>query len=96
MSETTSETAAPEQPEAPPQAVAAPREPAPQPLGVPRTPTGNADVDAALERLADTDELPTDGHVEVYEDAHRQIRAALEALDERPGPPAPVAGAYRG
>ncbi|MFD1656834.1 hypothetical protein ACFSL4_00940 [Streptomyces caeni] len=62
---------------------------APAPLNVPRTPTGNADVDAWLERLADADHLATDGHVEVYEDVHRGLRDALTALDARPGPPAP-------
>ncbi|AWW40326.1 hypothetical protein ADL00_12350 [Streptomyces sp. AS58] len=63
---------------------------APAPLGVPRTPTGNAEVDAQLERLADTDHLATDGHVEVYEDVHRGLRDTLTALDARTGPPAPV------
>lgn len=62
---------------------------APAPLHVPRTPTGNADVDAQLERLGDADHLATDGHVEVYEDVHRGLRDALTALDARPGPPAP-------
>ncbi|CAL9622616.1 hypothetical protein SUDANB105_05876 [Streptomyces sp. enrichment culture] len=62
---------------------------APAPLEVPRTPTGNADVDAALDRLADADHLATDGHVEVYEDVYRGLRDALTALDARPGPPAP-------
>jgi hypothetical protein len=62
---------------------------APAPLGVPRTPTGNADADAALERLADVDHLATDGHLEVYEDVHGVLRDALTALDTRPGPPAP-------
>jgi hypothetical protein len=62
----------------------------PAPLGVPRTPTGNADVDAALDRLADADHLATDGHVEVYEDVHGGLRDALTALDARPGPPAPT------
>ncbi|GLW46291.1 hypothetical protein Stsp02_19530 [Streptomyces sp. NBRC 14336] len=62
---------------------------APAPLGVPRTPTGNAEVDAQLERLADADHLATDGHVEVYEDVHRGLRDALTALDARPGLPAP-------
>ncbi|OIK03896.1 hypothetical protein [Streptomyces monashensis] len=62
---------------------------APAPLDVPRTPTGNAEVDAQLDRLADTDHLATDGHVEVYEDVHRGLRDALTALDARPGPPAP-------
>ncbi|MEV5147081.1 hypothetical protein [Streptomyces sp. NPDC052727] len=62
---------------------------APAPLNVPRTPTGNAEVDAQLDRLADADHLATDGHVEVYEDVHRGLRDALTALDARPGPPAP-------
>ncbi|WP_220277848.1 hypothetical protein [Streptomyces himalayensis] len=61
----------------------------PAPLGVPRTPTGNADVDAQLERLADADHLATDGHLEVYEDVHRGLRDALTALDARPGLPGP-------
>lgn len=63
---------------------------APAPLNVDRTPTGNADVDAQLARLADTDHLATDGHVEVYEDVHRGLRDALTALDVRPGPPVPT------
>ncbi|MEY9990259.1 hypothetical protein ABIE67_002291 [Streptomyces sp. V4I8] len=62
---------------------------APAPLNVPRVPTGNADVDAQLERLGDADHLATDGHLEVYEDVHRGLRDALTALDARPGPPAP-------
>jgi hypothetical protein len=62
---------------------------APAPLDVPRTPTGNAEVDAGLDRLADADHLATDGHVEVYEDVHRGLRDALTALDARPGPPVP-------
>jgi hypothetical protein len=59
---------------------------APAPLGVPRTPTGNADVDAGLDRLADVDHLTADGHLEVYEDVHRGLRDALTALDARPEP----------
>ncbi|MDX2936263.1 hypothetical protein [Streptomyces ipomoeae] len=62
---------------------------APAPLNVPRTGTGHPDVDAALDRLSDADHLATDGHVEVYEDVHRELRDALTALDARPGPPAP-------
>jgi hypothetical protein len=62
---------------------------APDPLNVPRSPTGNAEVDAQLQRLGDADHLATDGHVEVYEDVHRGLRDALTALDARPGPPAP-------
>lgn len=72
-----------------------PAEPAgPAPLGVVRTPTGNAEVDALLERLADADHLAADGHTEVYEDVHRGLREALSALDAgpapAPGPPVPV------
>jgi hypothetical protein len=63
---------------------------APAPLNVPRTPTGNADVDAVLDRLADADHLATDGHIEVYEDVHGGLRDALTALDARPGPPVPT------
>jgi hypothetical protein len=62
---------------------------APAPLNVPRTPTGNAEVDAQLARLGDADHLATDGHVEVYEDVHRGLRDALTALDARPGLPVP-------
>ncbi|MGW4758936.1 hypothetical protein [Streptomyces chartreusis] len=62
---------------------------APAPLNVPRVPTGDAEVDAQLERLGDADHLATDGHLEVYEDVHRGLRDALTALDARPGPPAP-------
>ncbi|WP_367324189.1 hypothetical protein [Streptomyces sp. HUAS ZL42] len=62
---------------------------APAPLNVPRSPTGNAEVDAQLQRLADADHLATDGHIEVYEDVHGGLRDALTALDARPGPPAP-------
>ncbi|THA74314.1 hypothetical protein E6R60_20775 [Streptomyces sp. A0642] len=59
---------------------------APAPLGVVRTPTGHADVDAHLERLADADHLAADGHIEVYEDVHRGLRDELTALDARPAP----------
>ncbi|GED87837.1 hypothetical protein ACIQMV_39175 [Streptomyces sp. NPDC091412] len=64
---------------------------APAPLLVPRTPTGDARVDAALERLGDADHLATDGHLEVYEDVHGGLRDALTALDASPAPPAPPA-----
>jgi hypothetical protein len=55
---------------------------APEPLGVAVVPTGNADVDAALGRLADADVLPVHAHTEVYEDVHRGLREALTALDD--------------
>ncbi|MEU8586426.1 hypothetical protein AB0C59_05365 [Streptomyces sp. NPDC048664] len=92
MSDTVSESEAPVADPDVPQGLA--REPeddpaAPSPLNVQRTPTGNAEVDAQLRRLADADHLATDGHAEVYEDVHRGLRDALTALDARPGPPAP-------
>ncbi|MFE6848585.1 hypothetical protein [Streptomyces sp. NPDC057686] len=58
----------------------------PEPLGLVRTPTGHAGVDAHLERLADADHLTADGHVAVYEDVHRGLRDALTALDAPPVP----------
>ena len=61
----------------------------PSPLDVPRAPTGDAGIDALIQRLGDVDHLGTDGHLEVYEDVHRGLRDALTALDARPGPPAP-------
>ncbi|EPH40905.1 hypothetical protein ABT390_08570 [Streptomyces aurantiacus] len=78
---------APDVPPAP-EADVDPSEPAP--LEVVRTPTGDAEVDARLDRLADADHLATDGHIEVYEDVHQGLRDALTALDARPGPPAPA------
>ncbi|MFD0344195.1 hypothetical protein ACFVH0_36930 [Streptomyces sp. NPDC127117] len=77
----------------PPAAPAPPEPAAPAPLGVVRAPTGNAGVDAGLERLADADHLPADGHIEVYEDVHRGLRETLTALDAGPTPapvPAPM------
>ncbi|MEU8826263.1 hypothetical protein [Streptomyces sp. NPDC048636] len=68
----------------------APGPAAPAPLGVPRTPTGVAEVDARLDRLADADHLGTGEHLEVYEDVHQGLRDTLTALDRRPGPPAPA------
>ncbi len=55
-----------------------------------RAPTGNPEVDALLDRLADTGHLATEGHVEVYEDVHRGLRETLTALDARPGPSGPA------
>ncbi|MFD0026406.1 hypothetical protein [Streptomyces sp. NPDC058382] len=80
-------------PQEPPRAAA--HEPAvPEPLGVVRTATGNAEVDARLERLADADHLPADGHIEVYEDVHRGLRDALTALDAGPAAVRPQAPSY--
>ncbi|PJE94842.1 hypothetical protein CUT44_24400 [Streptomyces carminius] len=63
----------------------------PRPLGVGVTPTGHAAVDAGLRRLADADRLAVSDHLGVYEDVHRGLRDTLNALDQRPGPPAPGA-----
>ncbi|CAL9402392.1 hypothetical protein SUDANB120_01485 [Streptomyces sp. enrichment culture] len=75
---------------APPEPAEAPGDPAepaaPAPLGVVRTTTGHPGVDARLERLADADHLPADGHAAVYEDVHRGLREALTALDAPPAP----------
>ncbi|WP_037670282.1 hypothetical protein [Streptomyces griseus] len=90
MSDTVPEPEAREAPVEPESQAVPERDPAaPAALNVPRTPTGNAEVDAHLRRLGDADHLATDGHVEVYEDVHRGLRDALTALDARPGPPAP-------
>jgi hypothetical protein len=86
MSETNPEDGAPGG-AATPSGVAAFEPAVPAPLGVQRTPTGHAEVDAHLERLADADHLAADGHVEVYEDVHRGLRDALAGLDARPGAP---------
>ncbi|MFE3527126.1 hypothetical protein ACFXOD_37285 [Streptomyces sp. NPDC059161] len=61
----------------------------PSPLDVSRAPTGDAGVDALVQRLGDVDHLGTQEHLEVYEDVHRGLRDALTALDARQGPPAP-------
>ncbi|MFJ9626018.1 hypothetical protein [Streptomyces sp. NPDC101181] len=61
----------------------------PAPLGVGRTPTGRDEVDGLLERLADADHLPADGHIAVYEDVHGGLRSALTSLDGRPAVPGP-------
>ena len=64
---------------------AAPAVDEPRPLGVTVAATGNADVDAVVERLGDADELPVQAHLDVYEDVHRGLRDALTALDENRG-----------
>ncbi|MER5967380.1 hypothetical protein [Streptomyces sp. NPDC002057] len=56
------------------------------PLGVGREPTGHPGVDAHLARLGAVDHLPADGHLEVYEDVHRGLRAELTSLDAHPAP----------
>ena len=41
--------------------------------------TGNARVDAAIERLRELDAAPIDAHASVYEAVHEELRAALAA-----------------
>lgn len=47
------------------------------PILVPVEPTGDARVDAALERLLELDEAPVSEHVEVFADIHTRLSAAL-------------------
>ncbi|MFE0653883.1 hypothetical protein ACFVZH_35505 [Streptomyces sp. NPDC059534] len=76
-----------EMPDPSDQAAEEPYAPAgPAPLGVARELTGHGPVDAHLERLAEVDHLPADGHLEVYEDVHRGLRAELTSLDAHPAP----------
>ena len=66
--------------------------PGPVPLAVGRKAPGNAEIDKLLERLSDANVLPTQSHIEVYEEVHRGLRDALTALDTRPvsSPPHPL------
>jgi len=43
--------------------------------------TGVPTVDAAVERLAELDDLPTGEHVAIYDAVHRQLQDALADLD---------------
>ncbi|WP_041662207.1 MULTISPECIES: hypothetical protein [Streptomyces] len=56
------------------------------PLEVVRELTGHPGVDVHLARLDEVDHLPADGHLEVYEDVHRGLRAELTSLDAHPAP----------
>jgi len=47
----------------------------------PPEPTGVQTVDAAVERLAELDALPTSEHVAVYDAVHRQLQDALADID---------------
>ena len=43
-------------------------------------PTGDARVDAALERLQDAETLPTEEQIAVFEEVHRRLQDALSDL----------------
>jgi hypothetical protein len=55
--------------------------------------TGDARVDEALARLGDLDGLPVDEHPAVFEHVHRDLTAALGALDSGPEDPSATSGA---
>lgn len=57
-------------------------------------PTGNSAVDAVLESLAGLAQRPVPEHVAVFEQAHEQLRSALDAPSgpKPPAVPAPPAG----
>lgn len=40
--------------------------------------TGNDTVDGVLAKLSGLDDLPVDAHVAVFEQAHEQLRSALD------------------
>lgn len=43
--------------------------------------TGEPEIDAALDVLDDVAERPLGGHVDIFEDVHARLRAALEASE---------------
>ena len=47
------------------------------PIAVPVQPTGDARVDAALERLQELDQVTIEEHAEVFGDIHARLSAAL-------------------
>lgn len=59
-----------------PPADEAPAAPVAQEAGVVE-PTGNPDVDAALQHLGRLDALPPEDHIAVFSDIHRRLSAVL-------------------
>lgn len=57
------------------------------------TRTGNARVDAALERLGDLETAPVEAHARIYESVHEELRRSLAdagnetGSDDGPGSP---------
>lgn len=46
-------------------------------------PTGHAEVDAALMRLAELSQRPTGGHAELYDDVHQRLQDVLAQIDQQ-------------
>lgn len=44
--------------------------------------TGDAAVDAAMQRLADVNDLPVTDHLEVFDDVHRRLQDVLSETHE--------------
>ncbi len=44
--------------------------------------TGDASVDAAMQRLADVNEMPVAEHLEVFDDVHRRLQDVLSETHE--------------
>src|SRR5216683_6967693 len=86
---------APPEPAVPEQAVqdyAPPEQATPERTGPGEAGTGDARVDEALARLGDLDGLPVDEHPAVFEHVHRDLTAALGALDSAPEDPSATSG----
>ena len=70
----------------------APDQAVPEPAAPGEAGTGDARVDEALARLGDLDGLPVDEHPAVFEHVHRDLTAALGALDSGPEDPSATSG----
>lgn len=46
-------------------------------------PTGNAEVDAALERLLELGEQPTGTHPDLYDGVHQRLQDVLAQIDQQ-------------
>jgi hypothetical protein len=55
------------------------------PISVPVQPTGDARVDAALERLQELDQVPIEEHAEIFGDIHARLTAALGDASQSDG-----------
>lgn len=44
--------------------------------------TGDASVDAAMQRLADVNDMPVTEHLEVFDDVHRRLQDVLSETHE--------------